>query len=229
MTFGARRRAQSQQTLASIPADGDQGIRALERLQEAPVKRRPGQAIIAVPDVAAVAGNHRRHTQPVPAEHGQVSRRINAVAVQDVEAELAMAAKQPPAIPAYQPAHRKKFRMSFHVIGKAGIITGPEGMPPRRQHHDLVPRGRELPGQGVHDELLPPHLRQGGFGIQADAHAVTSLAPGIKSRGLRLEDRGSRNRRRRSSILEPPSSSSWDSASVLNSLLLFAPSPGSRD
>jgi hypothetical protein len=40
----------------------------------------------------------------------------------------------------------------------------------------------ELPSQGIDHELLPAHLGQGGLGIEANPHAVTSLAPGLADR-----------------------------------------------
>src|SRR5438874_9343559 len=58
-------RTQSQQTFTRKPANRHQGIRALQCLQESSVKPRANQALVAVPDIAAVAGNHRRNSEPL--------------------------------------------------------------------------------------------------------------------------------------------------------------------
>src|SRR5260370_23281801 len=38
-------------------------------------------------------------------------------------------------------------------------------------------QGGEVPGQGGYHEFLPAHLGQGGLGVEANPHAVTSPAP----------------------------------------------------
>jgi len=172
-----RIRTQSQQAFSSESANGDQSVGRLQPLNIPLDQHGPTQSDVAFADIAAVTGDDRGHTEGISTKRGQVAGRIHAMTVQHIESMTAMTAPQPKGIPLHQPARGNEPRMAFDTIGELGVVDPPRRPGARGEHDNLMAQGCELPGECVHHELLPAHLGQGGLGVEANPHALTSLAP----------------------------------------------------